>query len=127
MYDGGYNNIRIQEGNEWKAAFKCALGLYEPLVMTFGLCNAPTTFQSFMKSIFSDLIDHSHLVVYLDDILLFYPSLNNLHMLTHKVLHRLTKYDLYLKPEKCFFDQTSIEYLGIIISEGNVHMDPAKV
>jgi hypothetical protein len=48
-------------------------------------------------------------------------------MLTHKVLHRLTKYDLYLKPEKCFFDQTSIEYLGVIISKGNVHMDPTKV
>jgi hypothetical protein len=95
--------------------------------MTFGLCNAPATFQSFMNSIFSDLIDHGHLVIYLDDILLFYPSLDDLHMLTHEVLHRVNKYDLYLKPEKCFFDQTSIKYLGVIISEGNVCMDPAKV
>jgi hypothetical protein len=43
------------------------------------------------------------------------------------VLRRLAKYDLYLKPEKCSFDQTAIEYLGVIISEGNVRMDPTKV
>jgi transposase InsO family protein len=123
----GYNNIRIRKGNEWKAAFKCALGLFEPLVMTFGLCNAPATFQSFMNDIFTDLIDAGHLVVYLDDILLFHHALADLHALTHEVLCRLTQYDLYLKPEKCSFDQTSIEYLGVIIDNGNVRMDPAKV
>ena len=123
----GYNNIRIRAGDEWKAAFKCSLGLYEPLVMTFGLCNAPATFQSFMNNIFSDLIDQGHLVVYLDDILLFHTSLNKLHDLTHSVLQRLQKYDLYLKPEKCTWDQTSVEYLGVIISEGQVRMDPAKL
>jgi hypothetical protein len=123
----GYNNIRIQQGDKWKAAFKCALGLFEPLVMTFGLCNAPATFQAFMNDIFSDLVDDGHLVVYLDDILLFHDDLAKLHQLTHEVLRRLTKYNLYLKPEKCSFDQTAIEYLGVIISAGNVHMDPAKV
>jgi hypothetical protein len=56
----GYNNIRIKAGDEWKAAFKCSFGLFEPLVMTFGLCNAPATFQSFMNSIFSDLVDTGH-------------------------------------------------------------------
>ena len=95
--------------------------------MTFGLCNAPATFQAFMNNIFRDLVDEGHLVVYLDDILLFHRHLQDLHALTHKVLRHLTKYDLYLKPEKCSFDQTNIEYLGIIISEGNVRMDPAKV
>ena len=82
----GYNNIRIHEGDEWKAAFKCALGLFEPLVMTFGLCNTPATFQSFMNNIFSDLVDQGHLVVYLDDILLFHRHLADLHALTHEVL-----------------------------------------
>jgi Reverse transcriptase (RNA-dependent DNA polymerase)/Aspartyl protease len=123
----GYNNIRIKKGDEWKATFKCSLGLFEPLVMTFGLCNAPATFQTFMNSIFSDLLDQGHLVIYLDDILVFYDSLASLHDLTHEILARLQKYDLYLKPEKCSFDQLSIEYLGVIISHGHVKMDPVKV
>jgi hypothetical protein len=95
--------------------------------MTFGLCNALATFQAFMNDIFSDLVDEGHLVVYLNDILLFHDNLAKLHCLTHEVLYYLTKYDLYLKPEKCSFDQTAIEYLGVIISAGNVRIDPAKV
>ena len=123
----GYNNIRVKEGDEWKGAFKTKYGLYEPLVMTFGLCNAPATFQSFMNSIFGDLIDLEHTVVYLDDILMFHDNPASLATLTHEVLARLEKYDLYLKPEKCSFAQTSIEYLGVIITDGHVKMDPAKV
>ena len=95
--------------------------------MTFGLCNAPATFQAFMNSIFSDLIDDGHLVIYLDNILLFHSNLSDLHTLTHDILSHLTKHDLYLKPEKCFFDKTSIEYLGLIISEGHIKMDPTKI
>ena len=95
--------------------------------MTFGLCNASATFQSFMNDIFSDLIDQNHLVVYLDDILLFHDNLTDLHTLIHDVLFRLAKHDLYLKPEKCSFNQISIDYLGIIISHGEVKMDPPKI
>ena len=123
----GYNNIRIKEGDEWKAAFRCKLGLFEPLVMTFGLCNAPATFQAYMNKIFADLVEKDHLVVYLDDILIFHHDLNELRRLTHDVLSRLQKHDLYLKPEKCFFNRTSIEYLGVIVSQGQVKMDPAKL
>ena len=123
----GYNNIRIKEGDEYKAAFKTPLGLFEPTVMTFGLCNAPATFQTFMNNIFEDLIDEGHVVVYLDDILIFSDNPSELDRLTHEVLSRLEKHDLYLKPEKCIFAQTSIEYLGIIISNGQVKMDPAKL
>ena len=123
----GYNNIRIKEGDEWKAAFKTPLGLFEPTVMTFGLCNAPATFQTFMNNIFEDMIDAGLVVVYLDDVLIFAEDLTTLNNLSSKVLKHLEKYDLYLKPEKCSFAQTSIEYLGNIISEGQIWMDPAKV
>ena len=78
----GYNNIRIKEGNEYKAAFKTALGLYEPLVMTFRLCNAPATFQTFMNQIFEDLLDTGQVVIYLDDILIFMHTINQLDQLT---------------------------------------------
>jgi hypothetical protein len=123
----GYNNIQIKLGDEYKAAFKTPLGLFEPTVMTFGLCNAPATFQTFMNKIFEDLIDGGHVVIYLDDILIFLDNLDQLDQLTHEVLSRLEKFDLYLKPEKCVFAQTSIEYLGIIIAKGQVRMDPTKL
>src|SRR6266571_3196256 len=123
----GYNNIRIKEGDEYKAAFKTPLGLFEPTVMTFGLCNAPTTFQTFMNSIFEDMVAGGHVVVYLDDILIFAEDTRLLEELMHEVLSRLEKFDLYLKPEKCSFMQTSIEYLGVILSEGQVQMDHSKI
>jgi hypothetical protein len=59
--------------------------------MTFGLCNAPATFQSFMNSIFTDLTNQGHLVIYLNDILLFHSTLQDLYKLTHEVLRRLAK------------------------------------
>ena len=123
----GYNNIRIREGDEWKAAFKTKFGLFEPLVMTFGLCNAPATFQTIMQNIFNDLIDDGHVIVYLDDILIFHDSPKQLTNLTHEVLRRFLKWDLYLKPEKCSFAKDTIEYLGFVIFHGHLQMDPEKV
>ncbi len=67
----GYNNIRIKEGDEWKAAFRTNRGLYEPTVMFFGLTNSPATFQAMMNEIFRELITEGFVVVYLDDILIF--------------------------------------------------------
>src|SRR6267154_2729788 len=52
----GYNNVRVKEGDEWKAAFRTNRGLFEPLVMFFGLTNSPTSFQTMMNDIFQDLI-----------------------------------------------------------------------
>ena len=92
----GYNNICIKEGDEWKAAFKTPLGLFEPTVMTFGLCNTPATFQTFMNNIFEDMIDAGQVVVYLDNILIFSEQLPTLNNLSSEVLRRLEKFDLYL-------------------------------
>ena len=67
----GYNNIRIKEGDEWKAAFRTNRGLFEPTVMFFGLTNSPATFQWMMNDIFKDLIAEGKITIYLDDILIF--------------------------------------------------------
>lgn len=123
----GYNNVRIKGGHEWKAAFATNRGLFEPLVMFFGLTNSPATFQALMNSIFSDLIAAGKVAVYLDDILIFTKTLEEHREIVHEVLKRLEQHDLYLRPEKCEFEQESIEYLGLIISEGQVRMDPVKV
>jgi hypothetical protein len=67
---GAYNLVRMKPGHEWKASFRCQYGQYEPLVVQFGLQNAPSVFQAYINSIFSDLLD-THLVIYIDDILVF--------------------------------------------------------
>lgn len=99
----GYNNVRIKEGDEWKAAFKTNRGLYEPTVMFFGLTNSPATFQSLMNHIFADLIDTGKVIIYMDDILIFTATMEEHDKLIHLVLQRLKDNDLFLKPEKCLF------------------------
>ena len=123
----GYNNVRIKDGDEWKAAFATNQGLFEPLVMFFGLTNSPATFQALMNSIFSDLIAEGKVAVYLDDILIFTITLEEHRIVVDEVLRCLKTHDLYLWPEKCEFEQEKIEYLGLVIQEGEVHMDPSKV
>ena len=85
----GYNNIRIREGDEWKAAFKTGQGSFEPLVMFFGLSNSPATFQRMMNHIFFDLIMEGRIVVYLDDILIFSDDIDEHRRTVQEVLERL--------------------------------------
>ena len=66
----GYNNIRIKEGDEWKAAFITNKGLFEPTVMFFGLQNSPATFQAMMDDYIRDMIDEGWIAIYMDDILI---------------------------------------------------------
>jgi hypothetical protein len=101
--------------------------MFEPLVMFFGLTNSPATFQTMMNDIFTDMISEGVVVVYLDDILIFTKDLDEHRRVTHRVLGRLAEHQLYLRPEKCEFEKTRIEYLGLIISENRVEMDPVKV
>jgi hypothetical protein len=123
----GYNNVWIHPDDIKKTTFKSPLGLFESLVMTFGLCNTPTTFQTFMDTQFADIITTGHVVIYLDDILIFAETLQELTQLTHQVLQKIQDLDLFLRPTKCSFNQTWVEYLGLIISEGEICMDPVKL
>ena len=123
----GYNNVRIKEGDEYKAAFLTNRGLFEPLVMFFGLTNSPATFQTMMNDIFQDLIFMGKIVIYLDDILIFSKTLEEHREIVKQVLERLRKHKLYLNHNKCEFEKTEIEYLGMIISEGCIKMDPVKL
>jgi len=123
----GYNNVRIEEGDEWKAAFKMNFGLFEPTVMFFGLCNSPATFQAMMDHIFEDQVHEGWVIIYMDDILIFSKDKKTLEERTKRILQRLRKNDLYLKPKKCFFCLERVEYLGMIVEEGKLSMDQAKL
>jgi hypothetical protein len=123
----GYNNIRIKEGDEWKAAFHTSNGLYKPMVMFFGLCNSPATFQAFMNEIFADLIREGVVKVYMDNILVYMDTIEEHREVNRRVLRILRENKLYLKPEKCEFEKSEIEFLGVIVGNGQVRMDPKKV
>jgi hypothetical protein len=123
----GYNNVCICEGDEWRATFRTTRGLFEPLVMYFGLTNSLATFQMMTDEIFQDLITEGIVSVYLNDILIFTNSLEEHNRITCLVLDRMHEHKLYLLPEKCEFEKTRIEYLSIIISHNKVEMDLVKI
>jgi hypothetical protein len=124
----GYNNIRIREGDEHKAAFKTNMGLFEPVVMPFGLRNVPAVFQHMMNTQFTDLIATGMVQVYIDDILIATVDDPTVHRpIVCKVLDRLQEMDMYLKPSKCYFEVHKIEFLGMILENGMVTMDMVKV
>jgi len=123
----GFNNVHIKPGDEWKAAFQTNRGLFEPLVMFFGMTNSPATFQTMMNNIFWNLIAEGIMVVYLDDILIFTKTKEEHEQAVRRVLQVLKENKLFLRPEKCEFCKQRIEYLGLVISENEVSMDLVKV
>jgi Reverse transcriptase (RNA-dependent DNA polymerase) len=125
----GYNNIRIRKEDRWKAAFKMPEGLYQPNVMFFGLTNSPATFQRTMDRVFWDLRNQypGMVFVYMDDILIATIDDLPLHRrIVHEVLDLLEKESFFLKPSKCKFEQKSINYLGIVVRDRKVRIDPTK-
>jgi hypothetical protein len=132
----GYNNIRIKEGNEWKAVFLMPQGLFKPLMMFFGLTNSLTMFQAMMNEIFRMEVAQGWLLVNIDDIAIHTKPLNGEmeqqhkqwhKQLIHQVLKKLEEHDLYLKPEKCKFLKHEIKYLGVIVVNGVLKMNPKKL
>jgi len=123
----GFNNVRIKPRDEWKAAFQTNRGLFEPLVMFFGMTNSLAIFQTMMNDIFWNLIAEGIMVVYLDDILIFTKTKEEHEQAVRRVLQVLKENKLFLCPEKCEFCKQWIKYLGLVISENKVSMDPVKV
>jgi len=119
--------VRIKPRDEWKAAFHTNCGLFEPLVMFFGMTNSPATFQTMMNDIFRTLIAEGIIVVYLDNILIFMRTEEEHERAVQRVLEVLAEHKLFLCPEKCEFHRKEIEYLGLVISENKIAMDPVKV
>jgi len=123
----GYNNIRIKEGDEWKAAFTMHIGAYEPTVMYFGLTNSPTTFQTMMNNLFRDLINQGDIVTFINDILVATDTEEGYDELVEKVLKMLEGNDLFVKPKKCKWKVREVEFLGVVISPRGVEIQKEKV
>jgi hypothetical protein len=101
--------------------------MFELLVMFFGLTNSPATFQTMMNKVFKDLADTGKAFMYMDDILITTTTLEEHRELVGCVLQRLQEHHLFLKPEKCKFEQDEVEYLGLRVRAGALAMDPIKV
>src|SRR5258708_40550 len=95
--------------------------------MFFGLLNYPPTFQTMMNNILQDFIHNGEAICYMDDILVYSCTLSNHQWTVCQVLTTLHKQRLFLKPEKCKFEQKEVEYLRLVISKDHVAMDPTKV
>jgi hypothetical protein len=121
----GYHQLKIQESDIPKTAFRTRYGLYEYTVISFGLTNAPAYFMYLMNKVFMEYLD-KFVVVFIDDILIFSKTEGHENHL-RLVLEKLRSNQLYAKLGKCEFWLTKVAFLGHVISAGGVSVDPSKV
>jgi len=122
----GYHQIKIRPCDIPKTAFSTRYGLYEYLVMSFGLTNAPAYFIYLMNSVFMPELD-KFIVVFIDDILIYSKNKKEHEQHLRIVLQRLRDHQLYAKFSKCEFWLNSVKFLGHTISSEGISVDPSKV
>ena len=122
----GFHLIRVVDEDVHKTAIRTKYGHFEFLVMPFGLCNAPATFQSTMNNIFRDFID-VFVIVYMDDLLIYSKTLQDHEKHLRAVLQRMQQHGLRARVHKCRFLQPEVDYLGFIVGKGVIRPDPNRI
>jgi hypothetical protein len=122
----GYHQLKIRATDIPKTAFITRYGLYEYTIMSFGLTNAPAYFMYLMNKVFMEYLD-KFIVVFIDDILIFSKNEEEHDEHLRLVLQKLRENQLYAKLSKCEFWLKEVLFLGHIISEGGISVDPSKV
>jgi hypothetical protein len=122
----GYHQLKIRMEEITKTAFTSRYGLYEFIVMSFGLTNAPAYFMYLMNKVFMQYLD-KFVVVFIDDILVFSQNEEEHEEHLRMVLQKLREHQLYAKFSKCDFWLKEVSFLGHIITDGGIVVDPSKV
>jgi hypothetical protein len=122
----GYHQLKIRESDIPKIAFRTRYGLYEYIVMSFGLTNAPAYFMYLMNKVFMEYLD-KFVLVFIDDILIFSKTEEEHEKHLRMVLEKLRSNQLYAKFSKCEFWLMEAAFLGHVISAGGISVDPSKV
>lgn len=122
----GYHQLRVKEEDIPKTAFRTRYGHYEFVIMPFGLTNAPAIFMSLMNKIFRPYLDQ-FVVVFIDDILVYSRSEEEHEQHLRIVLQILRENQLYAKASKCEFWLNEVKFLGHVVSENGIAVDPTKV
>ncbi|PRP79435.1 retrotransposable element protein [Planoprotostelium fungivorum] len=121
-----YWHLRIKEGHEWKTAFRTRYGLFEYLIVPFGLSNAPGNWQAYVNDKFTDILD-CFVVIYLDDFLIFSKNETDHQKHVEEVLRRLQEHKLAVNAKKCEWHKSSVDFLGYIVSADGIGMCPDRV
>jgi hypothetical protein len=122
----GYHQIRMKEVEIPKTTFRTHEGHYEFLFMPFGLCNAPSTFQSLMNHVFCPFLCH-FVLVFFNDILIYRKTWTDHLAHVDRVLHLLSQHQFFLKQSKCAFGISEVEFLGHLVGKDDVRVDPKKI
>ncbi|KAI3776561.1 hypothetical protein L1987_46347 [Smallanthus sonchifolius] len=122
----GYHQLCVQEDDIPKTAFRTRYGHYEFMVMPFGLTNAPAVFMDLMNRVCKPYLD-KFVIVFIDDILIYSKTKADHEQHRRLVLDLLKKEQLYAKFSKCEFWLKEVQFLGHIVNDKGIHVDPAKI
>jgi len=122
-----YNNVRIKDGDEWKAVFIIPERLFEPTVMFFGLTNSLATFQAMMNKLLRNLINMEKVAVFIDNVMVEMEGEKEHDKAVEEVIKRLAENNLYIKPKKYKWKVREVEFLGVVIGPERIKMEKDKV
>jgi len=123
----GYNDVRIKEGDKWKAVFTTPEGSFEPTVMFFGLTNLPATFQTMMNELLRNLINIGKVAIFIDNVIVGMEIEDRHDEIVAEVIRRLEKNDLHVKPKKCKWKVQEIGFLGVVMGPEEIQMEREKI
>jgi hypothetical protein len=128
IFNAGYNQFFMAKEDMSKMVFRCPgfIGLFEWVVMTFGLKNAGATYQRAMNLLFHDFLGII-LEIYIDDIVVKSDSMDNHLADLHLALERMCRYRLKMNMLKCVFGVLADKFLGFIIHEHGIEIEPKKI